>query len=81
MKRTIQERLQQCITLKKQLYDHGFQDCMSGIKEFSRVINIFIKEEEEYYGTIRFEEDPRVRLVVVLTTDNKKDCSVRIRKI
>jgi hypothetical protein len=74
------ERLIQCVELTKKLQNLGFNSQLSGMKEFSKVTNDFIKNNEEFHGKIKFVEFPNIRLIVGLNRSKNIDCSVRIKQ-
>jgi hypothetical protein len=78
--RTTEERLNECITLKKKLRNLGFNEGHSGMKELSQIMNKFVKDSAQYHGTIKFIEEPNIRLVVSLNLMKGTDCSIRVKK-
>jgi len=78
--RTIEERLNECLTLKKKLRNLGFNEKYSGMKELSQIMNKFVKDSAQYHGTIKFIEEPNVRLVVSLNLMRDIECSIRVKK-
>ncbi len=73
------ERAEEVMTLIKQLNDNGIYNYYSGMKEFIKNANEFIKSGKVYSETIKFEEEPKLKLIVNLTRNKKQECYVRIK--
>lgn len=76
--RSPSERLTEVITLIKKLDESGFNKELSGVKEFIKHANIFIKDGKRQDLVIQFTEDRKVELRVTLSSNKNVDCSVLI---
>jgi hypothetical protein len=78
-KRTEKERLQQVLTLTRQLLEQNISRDSNFYKEFSALGNKYIKEaknqELETYSLIGY------KATIILSTSRNVDCSVRLHKI
>lgn len=70
------ERLQEILTLMKKLRDLGFVKGLSGMKEFSKETNKFVKNGLFYKGCINFVENPNLVLHLTLNPNSNESCSV-----
>jgi hypothetical protein len=76
MELTLSERLQKVIKLTKKLKDLGFVKTLSGMKEFSKKTNKFVKDGLPYTGSVKFVENPEITLYLTLNSNSDEICSV-----
>lgn len=77
--RSAEERLKEVITLIKKLRDFGFSTESSGVIEFRKISNEFVKDGLRKEAKIKFEEYQNITLIVLLSSNKNVDCSITIK--
>ena len=78
--RTTEDRLKEVITLIKKLKEVGFSTTSSGLVEFIKRSNKFVKDGIRWDGKIKFVEYLNITLVVTLCSKKTVECSVTIKQ-